>query len=82
VSKEKDFKDSRARADKSRLSPTLPRPVVTFDPTSTLEIYVTDGVSAQQLKLTLKALADFYRRCGGVGFEVVKVVPSDSDRIV
>jgi Dna[CI] antecedent, DciA len=58
----------RPKTTSSETEEPLPFPELSLDPD--LAITFTPDCSAPQVQATLAALADYYRACGGVGFEI------------
>jgi hypothetical protein len=81
MSKDKDFKNSRNKAKNDHVNLTLPQFSTTelFD--STLQVSVDPRIPPDKLVAALEALADFYRKCGGVGLQVLSVTAPDSNLI-
>ncbi|HWG40516.1 MAG TPA: hypothetical protein VN658_08200 [Candidatus Acidoferrales bacterium] len=81
MSKDKDFKIPRNKANNDHLNVPLPQLSTAEFLDSTLHVSVDPRIPPDKLVAALEALADFYRKCGGIGFQVLSVKASDPNPI-
>jgi len=74
-------KDSRNKTKDDQLNRVLPRLSTKAFFDSTLHLTVDPRIPPDKLVAALEALADFYRKCGGVGLQVLSVTEPESNFI-